>query len=166
MMGQSLHAAQHKREKMKNKKGASAILAYVLLISLTVILAVSVTIYMKNKAKTQAEELTETVGTMLDCESVAINAYLEVNNVVVTNVGAKSVFLDLRYRTNAAGNPFIHQEDVGGSSIKPKPYGAGDAGDFKKIIPVADRLDKVEVIPKVVINKKKIGCIDKKVTVG
>ncbi len=151
---------------MKTKKGASAILAYVLLISLTVILAVSVTIYMKNKAKTQAEELTETVGTVLDCESVAINAYLEGDNVVVTNVGAKTIYLDLRYRKNGAGNPFVYLEDVGGGSIKPKPYGAGDTGDFKKITGVADRLDKVEVIPKIVINKKKIGCIDKKVTVG
>ena len=157
---------------MKNKKGASAILAYVLLISLTVILAVSVTVYMKNKAKAQAEELTEAVGTALDCESVAINAYLEIvnnivtNDLVVTNVGAKTVYLDLRYRLN--NGKFFKKEENGEheEGIKPKPYGATVDGNFKRIIDVDDRSGKVEVIPKVVINKKKIGCIDKKVTVG
>lgn len=161
---------------MKNKEGASAILAYVLLISLTVILAVSVTIYMKNKAKTQAEELTETVGTMLDCESVAINAYLEVNNVVVTNVGSKSVFLDLRYQRNDVNDHIVGCEENGlfvkcsydsdADKIRPKSVNSVLPDEYAKIIDVSKRRDKVEVIPKVLINKKKIGCIDKKVTVG
>ena len=150
---------------MNNKKGVSEILAYVLLISLTVMLAVSVTVFMKNKAKAQAEELTEAVGTALDCESVGINAYLEGSNVVVTNVGAKTIYLEIRYRSN---DGFVNKEENGmdGKGIKPKPYGATGDGDFKRSVNVNDRSGKVEVIPKVVINKKKIGCIDKKVTVG
>lgn len=161
---------------MKNKKGASAILAYVLLISLTVILAVSVTIYMKNKAKTQAEELTETVGTVLDCESVGINAYLEVDNVVVTNVGAKTIYLDLRYQRNNVNDHIDGCEENGlffkcsydsdAHKIRPKSVNSVLPDEYTKIIDVSKRQGKVDVIPKVVINKKKIGCIDKKVTVG
>ncbi len=153
---------------MKNKKGVSAILSYVLLITLTIILAVIVTVYMKNKAKEQAEIVTQIAGTQLDCDSVAINGYLEGDDIIVTNVGAKTVFLDVRYQTNDAGNLFISMEHNGADNkgVKPKPYGASDSGDFKIRINVANRLNKVEVIPKVMINKKKVGCAEKKLVVS
>lgn len=153
---------------MKNKKGASAILAYVLLISLTVILAVSVTVYMKNKAKTQAEELTETVGTMLDCESVGINAYLEGNTVNVKNVGSKNVSIELRYQNND-DNQFVSVNVLnhnGDEFLMPRDVRNLDSPASEGSKDVSRRKDKVDVIPKILINKKKIGCIDKKVTVG
>ncbi len=156
---------------MKNKKGASAVVAYVLLITLTIVLAVTVTVYMKNKAKEQAESISDIVGTQMDCESVGINGYFDCNpncdELVVTNVGAKTVFLSVRYQTNDANNPFATFElngfnDMG---VKPKPYGAGSNGDFVVRRTINDRRSKVEIIPNVLVNGKRVGCGDKKLVV-
>ena len=158
----------------RNKKGVSGILAYVLLITLTIILAVMVTIYMKNKAKEQAETISGIVGTQMDCESVAINGYLDCasgssscDDLVVTNIGAKTVFLNIRYQTNDANNPFamIEINGVNNEGLKPKPYGAGDNGDFKIRRTISDRLGKLEIIPMVLIKNKKVGCAEKKLVV-
>ena len=146
---------------MKNKRGASAVLAYVLLITLTVILAVTVTVFMKNKAKTQVEQLTEEVGTRLDCENVAINSFLDSGDVVVINVGSRTIDAEIRYRDNVG---LFRTELI--PDIKPKQAGAGSEGDFKKSKTLNDRSGPVDVIPKIKLGKKMVGCADKKATVG
>ncbi|MBI4154962.1 hypothetical protein HY498_02675 [Candidatus Woesearchaeota archaeon] len=146
----------------RDKKGDATILAYVLLITVTIVLAVIVTVYMRGKAKAQSEYISEIVGSKLECDAVAINVYLENNDVYVTNIGSKTIDAEIRYQTNDPDNPFTSRTI---DNITPKPFGA-ITGNFKKSTSVMNRADKVEVIPKVKVGNKKVACVDKKAVVS
>src|SRR3989344_1492378 len=137
----------------RSKKGDATILAYVLLITVTIVLAVLVTVYMRGKAKAQSEYISEIVGTKLECDAVAINSYIESNTLYITNVGSKTIDAEIRYQTNEQNNPFTSRII---DDITPKPFGSIQ-GDFKKSTSVTNRAGKVEVIPKVMVGNKKLA---------
>jgi FlaG/FlaF family flagellin (archaellin) len=153
--------------KKTNKKGASAVLAYVLLITVTVILAVTVTVFMKGKAKEQAQIISEEVGSRLGCDSVAINAFIDGANVHVINVGSKTVDVEVRY---LSVDPQLNQQlkKIEVKGLKPRDVRTPNDLSTRREIPIGDksRGDKVEILPKIKIDDKIFVCADKKAVVG
>lgn len=135
------------------KRGASAIVAWVLLLGFTLALATGVFYW----TKTQAEDMTEStinyVAGEMECQDISLNVIKDGNNLQITNKGYFTVD-KIAIRTSSTS-------EIIDIALRPK--------ETIPILPSIDIISGFEVIPIILTeNDQEVGCKDKtiKVTSG
>ena len=135
-----------------DKRGAEAIVAWVLLIGLSVSIGIMVSQWVKEQAEKQAEDIVKEVQGDIKCADVSINAYFidtNCNSVEVSNRGYfKIVGLKIR--------PDIGTVEVRDIDINPQQ---------SQTLNIGYSTNKLDIIPIIKIEKEKLGCVDKKISI-
>ena len=137
------------------KRGASEIIGWVLLVGLSVMLAIMVIAWSKQLTQKTTESIINDVERDSRCADVALKAFVEVQPCQTVNISNPGYF---KIAKISARHRFGTKEfDV---DLMPQR-------DSKVLnINAADGIEKVELIPVVNINKKFIGCVDRKYVVA
>ena len=146
---------------MKDKKGAGAIVAWVLLMGFAIGLATTVFIWMTRETEEMSESAIKYVEGGLKCENVMINVVKDENCVLtVTN----NRYLDIekvliRSLDNPSPTP-VYCAD--GAELKVQREGEDNSI-------VCEELEggsgKIEVMPMVIINEELVACKNKVITI-
>ena len=138
---------------IKNKKAVSQIISWVLLIGLTISIAIFVTKWTLDQAKQTTEGVTKLVTEDVRCSSVALNAVRDCSNensilLKISNKGTLTIrgLIIRKY----SGTQVQKIEE----SIEILPQQTTDLN-------IGTNYDKIEIIPKIKVDKEEIGCSDR-----
>jgi archaellum component FlaF (FlaF/FlaG flagellin family) len=143
---------------MKNKRGVSPAISWILLIGLAVAMGAVVTVWMKSLAEDTADKLESNVETDIRCDDTSINAYESPGStncldITLTNKGLFSIY-ELKVRYN--GKTIDH--DTG--QIRPQT-----STTIVLNIPEPLNEPKIGLIPVTKIDDKSIACLEKEITI-
>lgn len=129
------------------KRGASAIVAWVLLLGFTIALATTIFFWTKTQAESMTESTIDYVSGQVECQDVGINVALNGNTLSIRNKGYFTVNKIIA-RTNTESQTL----EIG---LKPQQETTVDV--------TIDISNGLEIIPVVNVSKKEVGCADKAV---
>ena len=136
-----------------DKKGAEAIVAWVLLVGLSITLGVIVMQWSKEQAEKQAKDIVREVEGDIKCVDVSINAYFTDANcdeIFITNKGYFKI-LSIKIR------PDIGTVETLNINLDPQQ---------SQTLNIGYLTNKLDIIPIIKAGKEDIACLDRKLTIN
>lgn len=145
---------------MRDRKGASLIIAWVLLVGLGVTLGIFVTTWMSKEAEERTESMVNYLTGDIKCRDIAINARVNSCSPLEINVTNKGFLRIEQYTIRVRNSTAMMGKKIMTNLTMPEETKQLYIGSYSNI-------DKIEVIPLVKISDEStemIGCSDRKLT--
>ena len=146
---------------MKNKRGVSPAISWILLTGLAVALGGMVTIWMKSTAESSAETLKSKVEMDIRCDEISLNAYdtpssINCSNLTIINKGLFSIYaLKIRYDGQTSDH-----------DLSTQPLSPGKLTTIVLNIPTPITEPEIGLIPLTNLENEEIACLEKEIIVA
>ena len=138
-----------------DKRGAETIVAWVLLVGLSITLGIIVSQWMKEQAEKQSEDIVKEVEGDIKCVDVSLNAYFSDSSCSTLEISNRGYFkiLALKIRSD---------------------YGTGDPQEINLNPQQTQTLNigysvyngsRIDLIPIIKVGKERLACVDKKISI-
>lgn len=134
-----------------DKRGAEVIVAWVLLLGLSITLGIFVSQWIKEQAEKQSEEIVKEVEGNIKCVDVSLNAFFTNQNCNEISLANKGLFkiLSLKIRSDYSTDTF---------SINLNPQQT-------QTLNIGYSANKLDIIPVIKSDKENLACVDRKISI-